>query len=94
MSWVAEAKATTTKRMIRAVIPQKGSSRAMSRAVTAIVICVSRIHQRLLRKMSTRGLQRGLTSHGRLISVVSGPSVPLSTPRSLNTARATVLTRA
>ena len=44
--------------------------------------------------MSMNGLQSGLISQGRLMSVVSGPSVPLSTPISLNTANAMVLTMA
>ena len=92
MSWVAEAKATMMNRMISAVIPQNGRQRAVTVTVTAIRIWVSRIHQRLERKMSMKGLHSGLISQGRLIRVVSGPSVPLSMPRSLKTASATVLT--
>ena len=94
MSWVADANATSTKSTSSTVIVQKGSVKAMMARIATIVNCVSRIHQRLLRKMSMKGLQSGLMSHGRLIRVVSGPRVPLSTPRSLKTARALVLTMA
>ena len=94
MSCVAEANATSTNSTRSTVIVQKGRQNAISASSATIENCVRSIHQRLLRNMSMNGAQRGLISHGRLISVVSGPRVPLSTPMSLNTARAIVLTMA
>ena len=92
MSCVADAKATSTNSTSSTVIVQNGRQNAITASTATIVNCVSSIHQRLLRKMSMKGLQRGLMSQGRLMRVVSGPKVPLSTPRSLKTARAMVLT--
>ena len=59
-----------------------------------IVNWVRSIHHLLLLNISMNGLHSGFISHGRLMSVVRGPRVPLSTPISLKTAKATVLTMA
>ena len=55
-------------------------------------ICIAIIHHLLLRNMSTKGLQRGFTTHGMLMRLVSRARVPLSIPRSLNITREMVLT--
>ena len=69
-----------------------GRVRASTATAAAISACIVTIHQRLLLKISTKGLHRGLTSHGRPISEVSRARRPLSIPRSFRMMTEIVLT--
>ena len=66
MSWVALEKAISQKKA-REPCSQKGPGmvKAMPARAAAMRICMVRIHQRLVRSMSTNGLHRGLMTHGR-----------------------------
>ena len=92
MSCVAEANAATMKSISVRVNVLIRTVAAISPIATSIISCIVTIHQRLLRKMSTKGLQRGLTTQGRLMRLVSSARVPLSIPISLNIMRDMVLT--
>ena len=65
---------------------------ASKATAAAIHNCIATIHQRLLLKMSTKGLQSGLTSQGRPMRLVSRASRLLSIPRSLRMTMEIVLT--
>ena len=66
MSCVAEANAISQKRASVAwKKPDAGSANAIDAMAMAIAHCMARTHQRLLRIMSTKGLQNGLITHGR-----------------------------
>ena len=69
-----------------------GRVSAISATETAISSCITRIHHRLLRKISTKGLQSGLMSHGRPMRLVRSATRPLSMPKSLNIRIEMVLT--
>ena len=84
MSCEAEANPVMTNRMsIHVKVEEAGSIAARAPTATAISSCIVTIHQRLLLKMSTKGLQSGFTSQGRPIRLVSRASRALSMPKSL-----------
>ena len=66
MSCVAEVKPTIQN---MASVSWKNSGvgmvNAMPASAKAIIHCMVSVHQRLVRMMSTKGLQKGLITHGR-----------------------------
>ena len=93
MSWDAEAKPVMTNR-ISVQVNGEETGRVIAKRATAAAIrsCIVTIHQRLLRKMSTKGLQSGLMSQGRPMRLVRRASRLLSIPKSLRMTTEIVLT--
>ena len=78
---------------IRVTVNVVSRTEKATRAMAASIMnCIVTIHQRLLRNMSTKGLQRGFITQGMLIRLVSKARVPLSMPISLNMIKDMVLT--
>ena len=61
-----------------------GMEKASRANATAIRACMATIHQRLVLRMSTNGLQSGLMVHGRYNSPVYKAMVSFGTPRRVN----------
>ena len=92
MSWVAEAKAAMVNRISERVKVESPALNPIRATVRAISSCMETIHHRLLRNMSTNGLQRGFIIQGSPIRLVIRARVPLSMPISLNITTDMVLT--
>ena len=92
MSCVADAKAARMNSIRVSVKVLIRTVAAIRPIATSMHTCMVRIHQRLLRNMSTMGLQRGFITQGMLIRLVRRARVPLSMPISLNITRDMVLT--
>ena len=66
MSWVAEAKATSQNTAnVAWKKPAVGMVKAISASPMAIAACIVTTHHRLVRMMSTNGLQKGFITQGR-----------------------------
>ncbi len=66
MSWVAEANAMSQNtQSVSWKKPGAGRAKAMPAMAMPMVHCMATTHQRLVRRMSTNGLQNGLMTHGR-----------------------------
>ncbi len=66
MSWVAEANATSQNTArVAWKKPDVGNVNAMRASPTAMAVCIVTTHHRLVRMMSTKGLQKGFITHGR-----------------------------
>ena len=84
MSCDADAKPVITKRIrVQVKGDAAGSVKARSATAVAMASCIDTIHQRLLFRISTKGLQRGLISQGRPIRLVRSARRLFSIPRSL-----------
>ena len=97
MSWVADAKAVminstnVSVNILTGVLPEaimsgEGCGRVNVSKMKAKLIraCIITIHQRLVRRMSTNGLHRGLMTHGRYNKLVNMAMSPLGTPILVN----------
>ena len=66
MSWVALAKAIIQKKNSEPCSHHcPGMVKATPPSDAPMSSCMARIHHRLVRSMSTKGLHRGLMTHGR-----------------------------
>ena len=66
MSWVADEKATSQKKASVSLKKKGvGMENAMPAKAMAMAHCMVRVHQRLVLIRSTKGLQKGLITHGR-----------------------------
>ncbi len=66
MSWVAEVNPTIQNTAsVRENHSGVGSAKAMPAKAAAMSHCMVRVQRRLVLMMSTKGLQKGLMTHGR-----------------------------
>ena len=93
MSWVADAKAVITNKisvtanMLMGVCPEamvaaSGLGMVNVSKMNAMLMstCIPMVHHRLVRMMSTNGLQKGLMVHGRYSRLVNSAICPFGTP--------------